>query len=387
MRIIKKTYSFLIIALLLTACIPAREIEELGIINVRGVDLIEEDDYRLQTTIVAYLFDKQNPNLTNTLIGKGNTIKAARSDAGRHTSFELSPGQIQLELYGKEAAKGGMLKYINPIVRDARVSDTMILAVSDTTAHEILTDGQQNVTIDIGSYLQNMIEKEVNDDSIPQSTLHTFAHFAFHEGHDPLLPLVSLTEDKVDLKGAALFQDDQYVGELPIEDAFLVNMLLKTTRGKEIEIDVPIDAFFDEIKKTSTVDEIEREEIDGDLHMNILVIEGKSDIKLTDFENLNYQIDVKMKIDLEETSLGISVENEEIAKKIEKEVKKEFEREYQSLLTKLQEVNSDPIGLGEYYRIKKPGGQISHEEWRSLFPQVTVDFNVDVELMHYGTIQ
>src|SRR5699024_9297295 len=88
---------------LLQACLPTMQIEQSGIINTRGVDLVEENNEKMiETTIIPYLFDPNADEITRVLVGRAHTIKRAREEAGKRSSFKLTPGQIRLELYGKE---------------------------------------------------------------------------------------------------------------------------------------------------------------------------------------------------------------------------------------------------------------------------------------------
>ncbi|MFP3488806.1 Ger(x)C family spore germination protein, partial [Staphylococcus sp. SIMBA_130] len=68
---IKKTILLLIFSVILTSCVPYKQLEELGIINTRGVDVTENN--RVETTIIAYQFDAQNPQITTSITGVGKT--------------------------------------------------------------------------------------------------------------------------------------------------------------------------------------------------------------------------------------------------------------------------------------------------------------------------
>ncbi len=97
------------------------------------------------------------------------------------------PGQIRLVLYGKETAEKGFKNYLNVLIRDARLSDMMYLAVSETTAKDILLLGQENADIDMGQYMEKLIEKEIKGDSIPNVSLHKLTHTYEDPGKDPIM--------------------------------------------------------------------------------------------------------------------------------------------------------------------------------------------------------
>src|SRR5699024_7846491 len=113
------------------------QIEKIGIINARGVDLLEDD--LLETTSVIYQFSSESAPITKTRSGKGHTIKGALENTEHSTSYKLTPGKIKVEMYGRDVIEKGILPYLDTLTRDARMADMMYLTVSDTTAKEILT--------------------------------------------------------------------------------------------------------------------------------------------------------------------------------------------------------------------------------------------------------
>lgn len=383
---IRKTILLLIFSVALTSCVPYKQLEELGIINTRGVDKIENN--QLETTIIAYQFDAQSPEITTTVFGIGNTIKGARENAGYNTNFELSPGQIRLELYGKETAEDGILEYLSTLVRDARVSDTMLVAVSNITAKEVLTAGQEELLTDVGQLIQSLIEKEVQEYSIPKTSLQNYLHIESDIGQDPVVPLIGLRDNKPAIVGLAAFQNDMLVGELPIDQAFLINVFLTTTKDTPLEITLQREPFSDYIyNNVSDTQQTGNPENEDQFTVLVKVLKGQSNVKLKNIDALHFEANIHMEVDLYETSELLSIKNEKIAAILEEEMAKGFERQYSVLLAQLQEINSDPFGLGGVYRINKKNGKLTDAEWREKFPNVTVDFNVNVDLMHYGTIQ
>ncbi|WP_176330309.1 Ger(x)C family spore germination protein [Oceanobacillus rekensis] len=376
--------SFMLTSLLLLgACLPAKPLEDLAIINTRGVDIAEDSSDQIETTIIAYQFDAESQEITTTLSGLGHTIKGAREDANAEAGFSLSPGQIRLELYGKEVAQKGILQYLSSAVRDARVSETMLIAIANTSAKEILTKGQDELSLNIGQYLHNLIEKEIEEDSFPDIYLHEFTHLEADIGYDPVAPIIDLVENKPKISGIALFKGDKYVDEVSLLEGYLVNLMQKTTRSTPLEISVPIKPFLPYIDKNRG----KADNDDDDLYINVNIEKGKSKTKLKDFKNLHFDTTINLKLNLLETSDLLSVENEHVADLLEKEIANEFTKQYTNLLAKLQEAGTDPFGLGAIYRAKKMDSSLTDEEWREKFPDAIVDFHVNVKLTNYGGIQ
>ncbi|MGJ9459276.1 Ger(x)C family spore germination protein [Oceanobacillus sp. CF4.6] len=384
MGIKRKIVLIIIITLLifLSACIlQTREIESLGIIHTRGIDIAADDDNQIETSLIVFQFDAQSEEITTTLYGKGHTLKQSLNDAGRQTRYALTPGQIRVEIYSKEIAQRGIIPYISTLVRDSRVADTMFLAISNTHAKELLTKGQDAVTSTVGQYIEGILEKEIEENVIPNSSLYDFSRRETEIGQDPVLPIIDLVEDKPALTGLAVFKDDKLVGEVSLEDAYLIQQFLDTTKNTPLDITIPLEPFKKYMKNREELKDKEN------LHLRLTVIKGKNKAKLTDFEKLNYKANIDIETDLYELSEHIRIDDEKILNLLEKEVEKEITRQYDTLFAKLQELNTDPFGLGTIYHSKKREGNFTTEEWREKYPDVTMDFNINVEIKHYGTIQ
>ncbi|GGJ70221.1 Ger(x)C family spore germination protein [Virgibacillus salexigens] len=180
--------------LLLSGCLETKPIERLAIINARGIDLLAEG--LIDTTLVMFQFDTQSPDISKIASGSGKTIKEARYDANTKTSFTLTPGQIRLELYGKDVAEKGIISYLNTLVRDARTSDRVLLAITDSSAKEIITQGQQATNINVGLFMSGLIKQKIENDSIPKPELYDFTHAFFEKGQDPVHLLLVLQKGR-----------------------------------------------------------------------------------------------------------------------------------------------------------------------------------------------
>ncbi|AVQ98541.1 hypothetical protein OBCHQ24_05790 [Oceanobacillus iheyensis] len=376
----KRLFFLCIILCLLTSCVDSTQLEKLGIIHTRGVDISEEKPSELETTLIIFQFNAQTDMISKTLSGTGHTIKESREQANNKSSYALTPGQIRLELYGKEIAQKGIINYLNTLTRDARVSDTMLLGVSDTTAKEMLEAGQSDTSMDIGQFLHGLIRQEGLEDSIPEVALHDFTHIYFDVGQDPFLPVLTMDDDSPKLTALGIFRGDKYVGDITLDEALLLNMTQKHVEFAPIELEIPRAPMDKYLGDTEPIDPNSES-----MHVRI-GIKGKTTSEITDPDQLRFRSNVDIDIDLHESSEQLVVKDEKVAKVIEEELGKAIKKKYEALFKKVQELNADPIGYGRLYRIKN-NNKLTVKEWREKFPEITVDFQVDVNLVHFGTIQ
>ncbi|MFD1037611.1 Ger(x)C family spore germination C-terminal domain-containing protein [Virgibacillus byunsanensis] len=64
-----------------------------------------------------------------------------------------------------------------------------------------------------------------------------------------------------------------------------------------------------------------------------------------------------------------------------------LKQEFKILLEQLQSLKSDPFGYGKLYKSHTASGTMKEDEWREKFPNINVDFEVNVRILRQGTTQ
>jgi|SRR5690625_3656317 len=366
----------LLLSVLLTGCIETEEIEKLGLINARGVDIGENN--LLDTTLVVFQFSALSEENTKIIPGRGKTIKGAMEDAENASVFKLAPGKNKITLFGRETAEQGILPLLDTEARDARIPDLMYLAVSDTTAKETLTVNEKNIPVDIGQFLRELIENHTHDHNIPRKTLQDFLRIYYDIGQDNVLPLFELREGIPQLNAIAVFKGDQVVGELTNEEAVLINLMDRTVKEQLVEFSLPLEPFKGYLEKRE-----EKEDVD----LTVLIQKGNSKTKLIDEENLVFQTETDLELRLVEQNAGLVLKDNHVIQLLEKEVEKKIKAEFEKLLNKLQKLESDAFGYGRYYKSSLKGKELTREEWQEKFPEINVKFNVNPKIIRHGVME
>lgn len=377
----KQIVCLFLLSLLLVGCslIPSREIENLGIINTRGIDKIDKD--QIESTFAVFQFEGQSTEISKVIFGKGKTLKGTVENAGLASNFHLTPDKVQLEVYGKEAATEGILPYLDTLARDATYSDDIYLSISDTSAKELMTVKNEKITIDIGRYLHGLIEENATDHHFPRVSFQSFMSNFYDIGKDPLLPLFEIVDNVPKLTSIAIMQDDKYVGKVPADNKVFFNLMRDTVEDKIFELSLPLKPFekFVEKEENITINE-------DKLHTAYNLLKGKSKTKLIDEANLIFQTEINLRLNLFETSETVLIKDKQAVKLLEKEIGKAIKAKYEWILAQLQEVNSDPFGYGDIYRINKDGGKMTRSEWREKYPKIDVKFKVDANVITHGAV-
>ncbi|MFD1929305.1 Ger(x)C family spore germination protein [Sporosarcina siberiensis] len=375
MKGIKVSMLFLF-SLLLVSCIQTQEIEKLAVINVLGIDHFEED--QIELTVAVFQFSAQSEEITKLMYGKGKTIKGAADDVESSSTFRLAPGKTRLSIFGKEMAEIGILPLLDTAVRDARLPDLMYLSVSKATAKEIISTGAEELTVDVGELLHGIIKNHSTNHNVPRRTVHDFLRIYHDIGHDNVLPLFEIQDNNPKLTAIAVFKGDEFVGEMTLQEALLLNLMDKTVKGENLDLSLPIEPFENHLEKREDRDQNKEVEI------SVLINKGKSKTKLVDFENQIFQTNTNMEVRLLEQSAGINLESPHVLKQIEKEIEKIMKSRFEKLLNKLQKLNADTFGYGRYYKSHEKGKDLTKDEWREKYPEIDVQFNVSIKILRHG---
>lgn len=373
----KKLLCLSMLLSLLFGCVPPQQLENLGIIYAGGID--RTDDGKLQLTAVINQFEPQSKNLTKIVSGEANTLKGASENANLETNFRLATGKLAIDIFGRETAEQGLSAYIDALARDSNIPNTVYLAVSQTTAKELLTIQNKAISVNSGQFLHDVIEKNSRDDLFPVMTLFKFQSRMFDVGRDPILPMFELKGDIPKMTGIALFKDDRYVGKISMNDKYMINLLEKKIKEERFEMALPAKA----LKK------VRRGSMNEDkkyIDMVFEIVKGNGDIDIANMDKLQFTTDINMDVTLLESTEELDFKNKKALRAVEKEIQKLLAAKYERMLTHLKKLNVDILGYGDVYRAHKKGSKLTKSEWRRLYPDIKVKFNIDVNLLGHGEL-
>ncbi|WP_158595100.1 Ger(x)C family spore germination protein [Oceanobacillus piezotolerans] len=365
----------------LTGCVATNELEELAIISARGIDLKEDDE--IETTLNIIRFDPEAQSIYTTIKAAGKSVKQAREHAGYQIGYEISEGQLRAEIYGRETATKGITPLLGGLIRDAQASDTMYLVIANSTASELMEHQTDNAK-SIGRYLDALLTKEIKEKAIPASNIQKYTVSAGTIGQDPVLAIIDIKDDSPAIVGIGLLKGDRLVKEVSTHEGTLINIILDRLKNTEMSITVPLAPFESYIDKELMHEHYASTE---EVTIQYLVNKGKGKIKVKNVKNLTFKTEIQLDIDVRGLSKPVSLKNKNAIKLLEKEMEKKLTDQYENLFKETQEANIDPFGFGKFYRANRQVAKLTDNEWRKLYPNISVDFHVDVDILQAGTIQ
>ncbi|MCM3617245.1 Ger(x)C family spore germination protein [Sutcliffiella horikoshii] len=363
--------------ILLCGCASQKQLEELGLITAIGYDRVDD---KLMGSIVYYEFDPLHPNNTKMVTSVANTSKEIRHKENLSSSRKLVSGQLRAAVYGRELAEEGIISVIDTLSRDAEVGTMVYLAVSNIPAHDLLTRAQESSDVtNAGTYLYNLIEQNVEEDSLISPTLHEFMQCLYSEGRDPILPLLNFIDNTIVIEGMALFKEDKVIGEIDTKSAFYLKLLLGPYDAGSVEIEIPLDQVEKHIlSKNNKVEE--------EVYISLDHIRSKTQIKLVDKKMPSFKINAKVVTRMQEITVDYDLGNPEALKKIEEQISIMMEKKLKEVILASREIGSDPVGFGNIYRSKVGYDSFSKKEWRELYQQADFDIDIKVEILRTGVM-
>ncbi|KHE67569.1 spore gernimation protein [Halobacillus sp. BBL2006] len=365
------------ILLLCSGCIPKNYIEQLGIITAVGYDLL--DNQKIRGTLVLFQFDPTTSNTSQVVTSEANTSKGIRLQAHRKTSHKLVSGQVRVALFQKELAAKGLTRYMDTLSRDAKVSDMSLLAVTDVPSANLLQSKSSEDAPNTGEYLHRLIEKSIKHEMITDASLTVFQQDYFSIGADPVLPLLTLEDDKGVINGLSLFQDDRYVGRLPADDIIYLMMLRNEMKHGEFQIELPQDSLDDHLKKGSIKNPNE-----SSLYVSLYQMGSNLSTKPTKGDPSSYSVNIKIEARLLEITKEVDLKSKKTIETLEKEVEKQIEDNLNRVMGELKEAQVDPAGLGKKYNTITRENRLTRDSWRDQIPNYDVKFNVKLKILRYG---
>lgn len=387
----RKAYLFLTILLLatvLTGCWSRRELNDLGIAVGMGIDKAG-NEYEVSVQIVdpGEVSPKKGGASGRAPVtlysAKGGTVADAVrrlvAAAPRRTYFS----HVRIFLLSEDLAREGIIKLLDFISRDHEFrTDFFIAIVKDTTAKNILSEMSHLEKLPAQKMFDDLEVGEKEWSPVVAIQLDELTNSFVSKGRHAILSgfrLVGNKEvgktrkdiesvkplSKIETSGLGVFKEDRLVGWLnEPESRGYVNLTNKLKRSV-IETSCPEGG-----KLTVNV-------IRSKTEVKGLVEKGKPKIKALMRTEADVS-DVECKIDL--------TKNETITN-LQKDIAKQINEHVEASIKKAKRLKSDIFGFGEAIHRANPAyWNKVKDDWDNQFPDLPVEFKVELQIRRLGTI-
>lgn len=357
----------IIIITFLTGC-NYRELNELAIGNVLGIDY-ENNQYEI-TVQVLDLKKAGESNESETSViyqSRGETIPTAIRNTFLSNPKELYLGHLELVVLGKGVKDMDTQELLDYFIRTPEIrNDFKVLLAPNNKANEILAPKDNKEE----SFPSDEIINTINNSMRRQGTavdidMEKLISTYLQKGIDPVLTTIENTDenDEYQLTGIMALSDksDESV-KLSKEEAIAYNILNEN--------------FLDIIITTKYKDS----------NLDIVIIKPKSSIEgKVNENNISFDINVSANVQISEIREIVNLEDQKYQKEIEETINKTIKNYIKSLINTCKEHNIDVLGLKNNI-YKRHNKYYENYKEENIYEISDININVVSKAYRYGNI-
>lgn len=365
----------------LGGCWNSRELNKLAIVRGIGIDSSPEDPGQVQLT--AQIVKPADMGTSKNGASKGgsseaafwnvsstaDTVFSAIREMTSKSSRKLFFPHNEILIFGHDAAEEGIQKYLDFFERDPETRSKILIAISETTASDIL-DVKTELEKIPADDISNLIEQYAKATSQTKAVkIIDFTDSFMSVSPAAVAPMLTVTQngDKkaVEITGTAVFKSDKMVGTLDQTEGRGVLWILGDVNSGIITV------------KDEGGSLVSTEIIRSTTKMTPVLENGKPVIKIEVSEEGNIG---------EEEGTANLVELPQVAA-LEGKVAAEIEREITAALKKTRKLDADVFGFGSaIYEIYPNKWKELESSWDERFQTLDVELHVDATLCLMGKI-
>lgn len=356
--------------LLLVGCARKEQkvpLEDIGMVGTMAFDYIDDKQMKLTVAIPQYSPEAQKNtqifSVATDLVSNGIVEIEKLSDK------KIVFNQLRVVLVNEEfARKGQVRKAIQHLYRNAEVGNKVLIAITKDNAETILK-GDYPDKPNINFYINDLLEPSINTAFNPNTNIHDFIYTISNPVIDTILPYIEKLDDKLEIKGVAIFKGNHMHELIKPEEALIIQALLGRKNLAPLHLDL--------------------HEEHGEEKLMIDLIESTVNIQSNkDIESPKITINLNIKGTLIEYKGAREYElnTVESISHLEKDVNKQLKEDITKFLDKLKTMDVDPSGLSEKFRMYYHG-KWTTKKTRELIRKLNTEVHVKTSIISTGTLK
>lgn len=374
MTTIKRILPVLMISLFLTGCWDQNLLKEVRLYMSASFDL--EPDGRIRDGVTSPILgtspDTPSKARSEFHSAAGNTPREARVNIDKKVSKKFDASKLRVMVIGSELAKQDIYPVLDVFYRDPKSSLSAKIAIAEGRGDEIIKSRLQEEE-KVSDYLYNLIASAEIVSFITEENIQSICAELFDPGEDFVLPYLGLTTDnEVEIKGLAMFNDRAFTGENLNEYESKMFILMDDQLGKNMRF----------TKKVSNKEDKS--------HLNFIsfdVIKSSRKLKLQTSNNSIQGADIKVKLKISISEFPQDkLDKQDKIKKLNKKLSRELTKDAERAIKKMQAANCDGLGIGRRLIAMHPSvwGSI---QWKGdVYPNLPINVKVTVDIAGNGII-
>jgi spore germination protein len=353
-----KKVILLFMCFLLSGCAESEVLDDITIVRTLGFDKASKDN-EIKGTINYPVFINEQTFKMKYLSASGETSKEIRNELNEMTARPIFIGKLNTVLFSEKLAREGIMETLDTLQRDPGVGRAIYLGITKQSTESVLSDDYGHTNLD-GNYFSNMIKQNENYSNLPYLNFHTFLYAFFADCMDPVMPYLSKKDDAVKIIGLALFKNDKMVGTINEHQVLIFKTLFQNFNEGSFQFST--------------------KEYKG----NLEILKSKLHYKIIKKPHQKVMIIVDVKGRLTEYT-KVNAGDPKVVKGIEKTIKNELEHKARELTRKFQELNIDPLGIGEHVRSQTRG--FNSKKWLDQYQDTDIHVVYNLKISESGISQ
>jgi spore germination protein len=353
-----KKVILLFMCFLLSGCAESEVLDDITIVRTLGFDKASKDN-EIKGTINYPVFINEQTFKMKYLSASGETSKEIRNELNEMTARPIFIGKLNTVLFSEKLAREGIMETLDTLQRDPGVGRAIYLGITKQSTENVLSDDYGHTNLD-GNYFSNMIKQNENYSNLPYLNFHTFLYAFFADCMDPVMPYLSKKDDAVKIIGLALFKNDKMVGTINEHQVLIFKTLFQNFNEGSFQFST--------------------KEYKG----NLEILKSKLHYKIIKKPHQKVMIIVDVKGRLTEYT-KVNAGDPKVVKGIEKTIKNELEHKARELTRKFQELNIDPLGIGEHVRSQTRG--FNSKKWLDQYQDTDIHVVYNLKISESGISQ
>lgn len=374
----------LLVSIILTGCWDLKDINRRVMVVALGLDLAErtETENYEYISMVKLTAQVAIPEKLSGGAGQPLTIGAEAvwnvSAIGRNVSMcyvnlqqrlqdELFLGHTRVLVISEDLAREGLSRYMNFFRNNPEFRRLSYLLISENKAEDLLNTFPKTANLQ-AIYLMNLIEDEIQRQTMPDLPFIEIAIRDVTSGVDPIAVLISSDKETGNIKysGLAVFRGDRMVGKLDVEETW---SYLQLAEGK--------------LSGLQVVRDVESEI--GRLSIVFKDLKRKMRLVLTEKGNFKFECKLSFEGIIFSQEVPAVYTKEIYLDQLENRVSTEVKREIETVFYKVQQkYNADIFGFGELVKTYMPEEWKRIEDWHEEFKKVELELDVETIIRKSG---
>jgi len=369
-----------------TGCWNSRELNTMGIVGTMGLDVVG-NKIKITLEVMKPAAGKAGSKaegaastMVNYVQGTGDSVFDALRNVTTKYDRKLFLSHIKFYIFGEEAARKGLIDYLDWYQRDHEPRRSSYIVVAKGTTAESLMGINGGIEPTSTDYLEKTFELRAANGKVAGITLLEFLKNYYGKGIQPVTGIISKvpkvnikakdetpSPSEISAEGTALFLEGKLVGFLNGAETKGFNFVTNKIKGGIIAFTIPGK--------------------EGMTSIEIVKSKTKNSVKISE-EGIKLFVNVKIDGMIGEENSKVNLKNEEIIKELEKLSAAKVKEEIETSIKEVQnQYKADIFGFGLIVHGKYPTEwRKTKENWNEEFAKAALEVNVTCKITRTGLV-